>query len=72
MQFFFQFFSIDPLSVYQPVVETKTRRNPNPFLTKHPLEYIKDGNFLKIPWIVGLTSDDGLVRSSGETSNYTG
>ncbi|XP_044750331.1 uncharacterized protein LOC123310753 [Coccinella septempunctata] len=60
----FKFFSVDPLSIYQPVVETETRRNTNPFLTKPPLNYINDGDFMKIPWIVGLASDDGLIRSS--------
>nr|QFN66797.1 caryl carboxylesterase [Propylea japonica]QKI86658.1 glutathione S-transferase [Propylea japonica] len=61
----FKFFSVDPLSVYQPVIEKKTHRNPNPFITRHPLDYIKNGHFQKVPWIVGLASDDGLVRTSG-------
>ncbi|KAK9872877.1 hypothetical protein WA026_020229 [Henosepilachna vigintioctopunctata] len=60
----FKFFSVDPLTVYLPAIEKKTANNPNPFITKHPIEYIKFGNFSRVPWIVGIVSDEGLLRAS--------
>ncbi|KAJ8920753.1 hypothetical protein NQ315_004893, partial [Exocentrus adspersus] len=59
----FKFFSIDPLNIYLPSIERKTKLNPNPFITKQPIEYIRNKEFYKVPWIVGVVSDEGLIRA---------
>ncbi|XP_018575849.1 venom carboxylesterase-6-like isoform X2 [Anoplophora glabripennis] len=59
----FKFFSVDPLNVYLPSIEQKTENNPNPFITKQPIEYIRSQEFYKVPWIVGVVTDEGLVRA---------
>lgn len=61
--FQFQIFSVDPLNVFMPSIEKKTTLNPNPFLTKSPVNYIRDEDFVNIPWIVGVVSDEGLLRA---------
>lgn len=42
----------------------KTEANPEPFLEKDPLEYLLAGDFQKVPWIVGKTQDEGILRVS--------
>ncbi|KAJ8963816.1 hypothetical protein NQ314_005358 [Rhamnusium bicolor] len=59
----FKFFSIDPLTVYLPSIEKQTEKNPNPFITKQPIEYIRNKEFHKVPWIVGVVNDEGLIRA---------
>nr|BAE94685.1 juvenile hormone esterase [Psacothea hilaris] len=59
----FKFFSIDPLNVYLPSIEQKTESNPNPFITKQPIDYIRSKEFYKVPWILGLVTDEGLIRA---------
>lgn len=61
-----QVFTIDPLSVYLPAVETKTEMNPEPFITKLPVEYIRNKEFMKVPWIIGIVQDEGRIRSEGK------
>ncbi|RZC40159.1 juvenile hormone esterase [Asbolus verrucosus] len=58
----FKYFSIEPLTPYSIVTEQKTDANPNPFLTKEPLEYLQNGEFQKVPWIVGNVQDEGILR----------
>ncbi|XP_069678469.1 carboxylic ester hydrolase-like isoform X2 [Periplaneta americana] len=52
-------------SRYSPVVEKQTERNPEPFLTKEPLQQILDGNFHKVPWMLG-----GNTHSSAYYMSY--
>lgn len=61
-----QYFTIDPLTVYLPSIEKKTEANPNPFLTKEPIDYIMNGEFQNIPWILGTVSDEGIIRAAGK------
>ncbi|XP_021919380.1 venom carboxylesterase-6-like [Zootermopsis nevadensis] len=44
---------------WQPVLETKTASNPEPFLTDSPLKLVQTGDFYKVPWMMGSTSEDG-------------
>ncbi|KAJ3655564.1 hypothetical protein Zmor_014687 [Zophobas morio] len=60
----FKYFSIEPLTPYTIVTEITSDSNPNPFLTKDPLEYLQAGEFMKIPWIIGTTQDEGILRVS--------
>ncbi|XP_019876460.2 juvenile hormone esterase-like [Aethina tumida] len=59
----FKLFSIDPLNVYVPSVETMTKNNPDPFITKTPKEYVENGDFRNVPWIIGLVQNEGLIRA---------
>ncbi|KAJ8972498.1 hypothetical protein NQ317_012715 [Molorchus minor] len=59
----FKFFSVDPYTVYYPSVEKRTKNNPKPFITKQPVEYIRNREFYKVPWIIGVVDDEGLIRA---------
>ncbi|CAH0557021.1 unnamed protein product [Brassicogethes aeneus] len=60
----FKIIGFDPLVVFSSVIEEKTDRNPNPFLTKQPLQYIQDGDFSNVPWISGNVENEGILRVS--------
>ncbi|CAH1977449.1 unnamed protein product [Acanthoscelides obtectus] len=60
----FKTFAIDPLNVYGPAIEKKTVKNPYPFITEHPIKYIKCKQFHQGPWIVGINNEEGLLRSA--------
>lgn len=62
MQVFYQF----PYQPWAPVTENKTSRNPDPFLTQPVVEYLRKGEFKKIPWLVGTCKDEGLLYGPGE------
>ena len=47
----------NPLVAFGPVVESKNA--PQPFMTEHPRDIIKSGNFSHIPWLISHTKDDG-------------
>lgn len=55
-------FDIDPVVPFPPVVENVFQSEEEAFIpsfrfNKHSLD---------IPWLVGITSDEGLLRTSGE------
>lgn len=57
-----QEFDTDPMVTFQPVVEPNL---PGAFMIKHP----RDGhneNSLKIPFMTGITYDEGLMRTAGK------
>ncbi|XP_066262462.1 juvenile hormone esterase-like [Euwallacea similis] len=66
----FKVFYTNPLVVFGPVIEKKTYKNREAFLTKMPLEYILNEESARIPWMTGVTKNEGnimaapLVRSS--------
>lgn len=62
----FQTFYVDPLTAYTTVKEEKTAENPEPFLTKNPVEYIEAGEFANIPLIMGVVEDEGLLKAEGK------
>jgi carboxylesterase type B len=41
------------------VPEVKTAANPEPFLTAHPREIIRSGDFNRVPFLLGTNSDEG-------------
>nr|CAH7751053.1 unnamed protein product [Callosobruchus chinensis] len=60
----FKTFSVDPLNVYGPSIEKKTDENPHPFMTQHPVEYIRNKQFHQGAWIVGINNEEGLLRTA--------
>ncbi|KAJ9576697.1 hypothetical protein L9F63_025409, partial [Diploptera punctata] len=48
------------VSMWQPVVETVSETNPEPFLTAAPLHLVRTGDFYKVPWLIGSTAQDEL------------
>lgn len=46
--------------------EVQTAANPEPFLTKYPIEYIKSGEFANVPWILGVVEEEGLLKVEGK------
>uniref|UniRef100_A0A182NJF9 Carboxylic ester hydrolase n=1 Tax=Anopheles dirus TaxID=7168 RepID=A0A182NJF9_9DIPT len=53
--------SIDPLTLYRPVVESKN--SPSAFLTEAPKESWLNGNYRQIPWMAGFVPNEGAVRA---------
>ncbi|KAJ4441010.1 hypothetical protein ANN_10859 [Periplaneta americana] len=47
------------LNLWQPVLEKRSSSNPEPFLTASPLELVQSGDFYKVPWLMGSTSQEG-------------
>ncbi|KAJ9595641.1 hypothetical protein L9F63_013171, partial [Diploptera punctata] len=50
----------NPYSPFGPTIEVE---GSNPFLTKHPIDYLLKGEVQDSPWIVSVTTEDGLVPS---------
>lgn len=69
--FVFQYFAVDPLSVYTVVTETASERNPEPFLLELPKDTIRAGDFYSVPWIIGTVQNEGNLRASGKTSSFS-
>lgn len=55
----------DPMIPFPPVVEPDI---PGAFITKHPREG-HDENSLSIPFMTGLTYDEGAMKSARELKN---
>lgn len=61
-----KFWSIDPLTLYRPVIETQ----PNDaFLLQHPAIAWSRGTFKHIPWMVGFVPNEGDIRVSQILTN---
>lgn len=57
-----KFWSVDPLILFRPIIE---RNVPGSFFTRHPVEWWESGDFEQVPWMTGITANDGDVRSAG-------
>ncbi|XP_061386880.1 esterase-5B-like [Musca vetustissima] len=53
----FQNFAYNPFTVFGPVIEPQ--HIPGAFLTHHPIDIVKSGNFTHIPWLASYVSEDG-------------
>lgn len=60
--------SIDPLTLYRPVVEPSCSSN-EAFLVEDPRISWRKGSYQKIPWMTGYLPNDGAVRAIAITSN---
>ncbi|XP_014487252.1 PREDICTED: venom carboxylesterase-6-like, partial [Dinoponera quadriceps] len=54
----FQVFGLDPISLL-PVIEPN---HPGAFITEDPVISTKHGRIADIPWMMGVTSEEGAVR----------
>ncbi|GJQ67385.1 hypothetical protein Trydic_g8268 [Trypoxylus dichotomus] len=61
---YFRFMKSEPLTVYLPAIEFETENNPEPFITEDPKEIIEKGEFSNVPWIIGVTSNEGILRAA--------
>ncbi|KRT80422.1 hydrolase [Oryctes borbonicus] len=60
----FRYMRSEPLTLYIPTIEFETKSNPNPFITQDPMEIITNKEFSNVPWIIGITSGEGIVRAA--------
>ena len=58
----FQKWMYNPFSPFAPTVE---EAGPNPFLSKHPLDLLLEGDVEDVPLITSVTTEDGLVPAGG-------
>lgn len=63
-----QFWSVDPLTIYRPVIE---QRIPGAFLTQDPMTIMKSGNYYPVPWMTGVVQNEGAVRAAAIVANKT-
>ncbi|KAI7815485.1 carboxylesterase, partial [Rhyzopertha dominica] len=56
----FQEWDTDPLIPFRPIVEPKV---PGAFISQDPIEIIKSGQFSQIPWLTGINTEDGALRT---------
>jgi carboxylesterase type B len=59
----------DPLSVFVPTVEAV--KDENAFITEDPLEIAKNESVNKVPWLAGVTADEGLMFTAMTLTNQT-
>lgn len=52
----------DPMVPFPPVVEPDV---PGAFITEHPRDVARPHG-TAIPWMTGLTADEGLLKTAGE------
>lgn len=48
---------------FRPVIEPD---HPGAFLKEHPIESLKNGRLMDIPWMSGVTSHEGALRVAGK------
>uniref|UniRef100_A0A182ITJ1 Carboxylic ester hydrolase n=1 Tax=Anopheles atroparvus TaxID=41427 RepID=A0A182ITJ1_ANOAO len=53
--------SIDPLTLFRPVVESKNA--PDAFLVEKPTVSWQNGNYQQLPWMAGYLPNEGAVRA---------
>lgn len=46
-------------------MEKATPRNPLPYITKSPLDYLKNGEVRRVPWMVGFVRNEGVLKAKG-------
>ncbi|KAF2887584.1 hypothetical protein ILUMI_18589, partial [Ignelater luminosus] len=47
-----------PLSPFSPVVE---KESAGAFITDHPYKLLKSGNIMDVPWLSGVTTEEGTL-----------
>jgi hypothetical protein len=52
-------------SLYGPTVEAIN--DEKTFLGEEPINILKSGNFMRIPWIAGVNSADGVLFAASKT-----
>nr|CAD7414940.1 unnamed protein product [Timema poppensis] len=67
----FHTWSVDPLNVYGPVIETNSLTDGEVFLTDLPFSLIKKRQFNHVPWIQGVVANEGIIRAAPIVVNAT-
>ena len=49
----------EPMNAWSPRVDPES---PLPFMPVEPIDLMTGGSFTQVPWIVGLTDDEGIIR----------
>ena len=49
----------EPMNAWSPRVDPES---PLPFMPVEPIDLMTGGSFTQVPWIVGLTDDEGMLR----------
>jgi carboxylesterase type B len=62
----YQKWMYNPFSPFAPTIE---QAGPNPFLSKHPLDLLLEGNVEDVPLITSVTTEDGLVPAGDWVAN---
>ncbi|XP_043477786.1 venom carboxylesterase-6-like [Leptopilina heterotoma] len=57
----FQVFDYCPMIPFRPVIEPN---HPGAFLKEDPAISLKDGNIADIPWMTGISSHEGAIKSA--------
>ncbi|KAF5281267.1 hypothetical protein FQA39_LY05153 [Lamprigera yunnana] len=60
----FKTFASEPISNFGPVFEKNTTLNPRPYLLEDPLNLLKSGRVHNVPLILGVVSNEGVLRAS--------
>ncbi|XP_058461354.1 juvenile hormone esterase-like [Malaya genurostris] len=63
-----KFWSIDPLTLYRPVIES-SNWSDQAFLVEDPRVSWQKGNYQQLPWMTSFVPNDGAVRAIAITSN---
>lgn len=58
----------EPVAAWSPRVDPEAQLS---FLPQEPIDYMTSGNFQHIPWITGLTDDEGAFRASAFFSDMS-
>jgi len=63
-----KFWDVDHMTNYRPVVEPF---GPESFLSAHPKQLLAEGNYQKVPWLLGTVPQEGAVRVVNIMENAT-
>ncbi|XP_067207617.1 carboxylic ester hydrolase isoform X2 [Linepithema humile] len=58
----FQQFGYCPLIPFRPVIEPK---HPGAFITEDPVISVREGRLADVPWMTGITSEEGSLKVPG-------
>jgi len=51
----------EPITAWSPRVDNEA---PKPFMYKEPIDIMKEGSYTHVPWMVGITDDEGAFKAS--------
>ncbi|CAH0564911.1 unnamed protein product [Brassicogethes aeneus] len=63
-------FSKEPFTVWLPVIENDVGQKDR-FLTAHPIQLIQNGQFAKVPFLTGVTTEEHAARAFRILNNET-
>lgn len=58
--------SLDPMIPFKPVIEPN---HEGAFISEHPIDIIKSGKAANIPFMTGITTEEGAIKTSSYFSN---